>query len=72
MNTEKKSLYIETSIPSYAAARDSRDLVKFNRQILTRAFWETERQKFRLFVSQVVLDECAGGESLSAALRRYR
>jgi hypothetical protein len=70
MNTEKKSLYIETSIPSYATARDSRDMTKFNRQVLTRAFWETERQKFRLFVSQVVLDECSGGDPEAARRRR--
>jgi len=39
------SLYIESTIPSYATARDSRDVVRLARQIVTRAFWESKRHR---------------------------
>ncbi|MDR0656451.1 MAG: type II toxin-antitoxin system VapC family toxin [Treponema sp.] len=62
MNGKKKSLYIETTIPSYATAKDSRDVLKLGKQIVTRAFWKDERHKFDLCTSEVVLDECGCGD----------
>jgi predicted nucleic acid-binding protein len=69
MNKLLPSLYIETTIPSYATARDSRDVVRLVRQIVTRAFWEDKRHSFRLFVSQAVVNECGRGDP-EAAQRR--
>jgi len=69
MGKEKPTLYIETTIPSYAAAWDSLDLLKLHRQVITRAFWRDERHRFRLCTSDAVLDECADGDP-DAALRR--
>jgi hypothetical protein len=65
----RASLYVETTIPSYAAARDSADDFKRARQYLTRAFWRDERGNYRLCTSDAVLTECSDGDP-DAALRR--
>jgi hypothetical protein len=39
------------------------------RQQLTRDWWELKREKHELFISQVVLDEIAAGESAMAKRR---
>ena len=41
-----KSVYIETTVPSLAAGRLSRDMIVAGRQATTILFWETERQKY--------------------------
>jgi hypothetical protein len=40
-----------------------------HRQAVTKFFWENERQKYDLFISQYVLDECTRGDP-DAARRR--
>lgn len=67
----KQKLYVESTIPSYIMARDSRDVVHLGHQIVTRAFWENERNRFSLFVSRIVLDECGRGDP-DAAKRRLQ
>ncbi len=62
-------IYIESTIPSYVVARPARDLLQAARQQLTRDWWDLKREQHRLFTSQVVLDEIAGGE---AAMARQR
>ena len=57
-----RSVYIETTIPSYATAKASRDLITAHRQAVTRLFWENERYKYDLFTSQFVIDECSRGD----------
>ena len=64
-----KSIYIETTIPSYATAKASRDLIASHRQAVTRLFWENERQKYDLYISQFVIDECSYGDE-NAVKRR--
>jgi hypothetical protein len=64
-----KSVYVETTIPSLATARPSRDTIIAGRQASTLLFWENEREKYDLYVSQYVIDECALGD-LNAAARR--
>jgi hypothetical protein len=59
-------VYIESTIPSYIAARPARDLLQAARQQLTRDWWDMQRDKHDLFTSQVVLDEIAGGEAAMA------
>jgi predicted nucleic acid-binding protein len=56
-----KSVYLETTIPSYLTARPSRDLVTAARQQVTREWWET-RRRFDLYVSEVVMEEAADGD----------
>ena len=64
-----KSVYVETTIPSLATSRPSRDIIIGGRQAATLLFWENERQKYNLFVSQYVIDECSLGD-VEAARRR--
>ena len=64
-----KRVYIETTIPSYLAACPSRDIIQAARQQLTHDWWNNERSKYDLCVSETVLDEVAAGD-LDAAQRR--
>jgi hypothetical protein len=59
-------IYIESTIPSYVAARPAWDLIQAARQQLTRDWWDLQRTKHDLFTSQVVLDEIANGETAMA------
>ena len=65
----KPSVYVETTIPSYYAAHPSRDVVIAGRQATTREWWERRLPDFRVFISQLVLDEVALGDAQFAARR---
>jgi hypothetical protein len=65
---EKKSAYIESTIPSYATARPSSNILNTIRKAQTETFWQI-RDRFKLWVSQDVLDEISGGDK-DAAQRR--
>jgi hypothetical protein len=65
----KPSVYLETTIPSYLTAWRSPDLVMAARQQLTREWWDTRREDFELFVSQLVIDDASAGDP-EAATRR--
>ncbi len=65
----KESIYLETTIPSYATAKPSADIIVAARQLLTNLFWEKERRKYNLFVSQFVIDECSKGDKVAAQKR---
>ncbi len=65
-----KSVYLETSVVSYLAARPSRDLVVAGNQQVTRDWWGTRRDEFEIFVSDVVVAECAAGDPTAAAERK--
>ena len=62
-------IYIESTIPSYLVARPARDLLQAARQQLAHDWWDFQREKHELFISQVVLDEITAGE---AAMARQR
>ena len=47
-------LYLETTIPSYLAARRSRDLRLAADQETTEEWWEQRRRDYELFTSEVV------------------
>ena len=64
-----KRVYIETTISSYLAAWPSRDLLQAARQQITHEWWNNQRQKYDLCISQIVLDEAAAGDA-DAAQRR--
>jgi hypothetical protein len=65
----KPRLYLETTIPSYLTAWPSRDLVRAAHQQTTREWWEQRRAEYDLFVSEIVLDECQGGDPAAAEKR---
>jgi len=69
MDNEMKSLYLESTVPSYVTAKKSNDLIKAARQSITKIFWEEEREKFKLVISQYVINECKLGDPEAAQKR---
>jgi hypothetical protein len=65
----KPRLYLETTIPSYLTARPSRDLIVAGHQEITREWWENRAATFRLYVSQLVIDEASAGDPAAARQR---
>jgi predicted nucleic acid-binding protein len=63
------TIYVETSIISYLAARPSRDLITAARQQVTHTWWRERRPEFDLYESQVVLDEAAAGDPQAVTRR---
>ena len=66
----KKSVYIETSVISYLAARPSRDLLASARQQMTVTWWQERRHAFALHVSELVLTEIEKGNPAAAKKRQ--
>jgi len=62
-------IYIETSIVSYLTARPSNNLITAAWQMETVDWWETQRDRFDLYISEVVAEEAGRGDE-SAASRR--
>jgi len=44
----KPRLYLETTIPSYLVARQSRDAILRGQQAATRKWWEHQRNDYEL------------------------
>ena len=65
----KKSIYIETSVVSYLAARRSRNLVAAAWQEITWEFWETRRDGYDLYTSELVVEEASAGDAEVAKRR---
>ncbi len=61
-------VYLETTIPSYLTARPSRDIVRAAEQEVTRAWWAS-RDRFDLYVSELVTKEVAAGDPAAAVQR---
>ena len=64
-----KSVYIETTIPSYLTAWRSPQLIMAANQEATRSWWETTRPEYDLYISDIVTQEASGGDD-EAAKRR--
>lgn len=64
-----ETVYIETSIIGYLTARPSNNLILMANLETTREWWETRRNQFILYISQIVLDEVARGDVEIAAKR---
>ena len=65
----KPSVYVETSVVSYLTARPSRDLIIAAMQAMTREWWRTAPERFRLVASELVLAEAAEGDADAARAR---
>lgn len=63
------SVYVETSVVSYLAARPSQDIVIAARQAITRQWWQEARLRFEVFISMLVVDEAGAGDAGAAAQR---
>jgi predicted nucleic acid-binding protein len=62
-------VYIETSIVSYLTARPSNNLIAAAWQKETVDWWETQRDRFDLYISEVVVEEAGRGDELAASRR---
>jgi predicted nucleic acid-binding protein len=64
-----ETVYIETSVIGYLTARSTQNLVIAGNIETTRDWWQNRRNDFFLYISQVVLDEAAKGDT-EIALKR--
>ncbi len=64
----KPTVYLDSSVPSYWLPQGD-DPIVHARHLLTRRWWDQELARFEVLVSQVVLDELAGGDPERAAQR---
>jgi hypothetical protein len=65
----KPRVYIETTVISYLAARQTRDLIVAARQEITWEWWQEHRSGFDLYISQNVLREAGAGDADAAGRR---
>ncbi|MCF7977754.1 MAG: type II toxin-antitoxin system VapC family toxin [Chromatiaceae bacterium] len=65
----KKTVYIETSIPSYLTARPSRDVRAAAWQQITTEWWDSARKDFSIFTSELTIVEASAGNPEAAERR---
>ena len=63
------TVYVETTVIGHLAGRIHADPIIAARQALTRQWWPIASVQYRLLISQLVLDECAGGDPAAARER---
>ena len=56
------TVYLETTIPSYLAARPSRDIIIAAHQQITRDWWRDACERFDVYISEAVLAEICLGD----------
>lgn len=64
----KPSVYLDSTVPSYWLPQGG-DAIVQARHLLTRKWWSEELPRFEPRISQIVLDELAGGDPARAAER---
>lgn len=64
----RPTVYLDSSVPSYWLPQGA-DPILHARHLLTRRWWEEELPRFDALVSQLVLEELAGGDKSRAAER---
>ena len=65
----KPTVYLETTVMGYLAARISNILRVAANQETTREWWDNHRARFDLFVSRFVVHECSQGDPVAAQER---
>ena len=63
------SVYLETTIVSYYCSRPNRDIIISARQQLTELWWYTQMKNYNVFISDLVLEESAKGDTDAASKR---
>ena len=66
---ERKTVYLETSVISYLTNRVSRDLIVAGHQVSTREWWDSQRQAYEVYVSELVVLEASRGYEEAAQKR---
>ncbi|WP_417914888.1 type II toxin-antitoxin system VapC family toxin [Candidatus Electronema sp. JM] len=64
-----KSVYIESSVISYMTARPSRDVITSARQAITFEWWDAYKDRFEIFISELVIEEISSGDMAAAQKR---
>jgi predicted nucleic acid-binding protein len=64
----KPTVYLDSSVPSYWLPQQGNVVVQA-RHLTTRQWWADELSRFEAFVSQIVLEELAGGDPARARER---
>ncbi|MEZ6100292.1 MAG: type II toxin-antitoxin system VapC family toxin [Pirellulaceae bacterium] len=64
-----KSVYIETTVVGNIAGRIHSDPLIASRQTITRNWWSTALDRYDIFASELVIDECNDGDPTAAAER---
>jgi predicted nucleic acid-binding protein len=67
----KPTLYMETSVVSYLAARNSREPILAGQQASTHRWWKDRRRFYEVFISKLVWQEASRGDK-SARERRLK
>jgi len=65
----KPTIYLESTVISYVAARPSRDLIIAAHQQITHEWWEKTLPKCEAFVSPIVIDEISRGDNIAVQNR---
>lgn len=63
------TIYLETTIISYLAAKPSRTILTASHQALTHRWWRSQRDRGSLCISRAVIEEASIGDSEAAARR---
>ena len=66
----KPRVYLETSVISYLTARPSRDILVAANQQVSQEWWQDRREKFELYVSQLVAQEISSGDAEAISKRQ--
>ena len=64
----KPTVYVETTVIGHLATRLQPDLIVAARQLASQKWWDF-RNDYELFISQIVIDECAAGDPTAASER---
>ena len=65
----KPKVYLETTIVSYLTTRSTRSVVMAAMLEQTRKWWASERDRFDLFVSDIVIREASAGDAVAVRRR---
>ena len=68
-NMANPTVYVETTVVGHLAMRLQRDPIVAGRQLVTREWWNEATDRFMLFVSDLVIEECEAGDRIAAAER---